>query len=46
MEPQDQQNPVPFVQELLDKLASDSSTTRKNISSGEDVILEEEYGTV
>ena len=49
MEHQETQNPVPFVQESLDKLRYELSTTRentrKNISSGEDVILEEEmYG--
>jgi len=37
MEHQPLPNPAPFVQELLDKLASSkSSTPKKNISSGED----------
>ncbi len=52
MDQQETQNHVPFVQELLDKLESNLSTThkpipKKNISSGEDAFLDEEqYGTV
>jgi len=36
MEQPDLPNHVQFVQELLDKQALEKSTTRKNISSGED----------
>jgi len=50
MDKPETQSPVPFVQELLDKLASNSSTTpepKKNISSGEDAFIDEEvYGDV
>lgn len=53
MEHSETQNPVQSVQELLDKLRLNSSTTpKKNISSGEDAFVWEplfkelEYGTV
>lgn len=45
MEPQDLQNPVQFAPESLGKQELNSLTTppKKNISSGEDAFVEEEY---